>query len=77
MKTATSLLVLGLIGHSVALPGNLKRDEPVADLDRAGKVREAFQTAWKGYRDNAFPHDTLSPVSNGFKDDRYVLYIHI
>jgi mannosyl-oligosaccharide alpha-1,2-mannosidase len=38
--------------------------------DRADAVREAFRHAWSGYRQYAFPHDELRPVSNGFGDSR-------
>ncbi|KAH8892323.1 glycoside hydrolase family 47 protein [Thozetella sp. PMI_491] len=38
--------------------------------DRAAAVKQVFQTSWDGYHANAFPHDTLLPVTNGYKDDR-------
>jgi Glycosyl hydrolase family 47 len=38
--------------------------------DRADAVREAFRHAWAGYKEYAFPHDELHPVSNGFSDSR-------
>lgn len=39
---------------------------------RADAVKEAFQFAWDGYHQYAFPHDELHPVSNGFSDSRFV-----
>ena len=32
---------------------------------RAGKVREAFQHAYRGYQQYAAAHDELLPVTNG------------
>lgn len=37
-------------------------------LDRQQKVREAFLHAWKGYKDHAWLHDELLPISGGKKD---------
>jgi mannosyl-oligosaccharide alpha-1,2-mannosidase len=33
-------------------------------------VKEAFNHAWTGYRQHAFPHDELHPVSGGYGDSR-------
>ncbi|KOS47904.1 hypothetical protein ACN38_g1160 [Penicillium nordicum] len=66
-------LVLGLVGSSAAYP----RPEPEVVLRResenqakADAVKEAFQHAWNGYVEHAFPHDELHPVSNGYGDSR-------
>lgn len=40
--------------------------------ERAAAVKEAFQFAWDGYYEYAFPHDELHPVSNGYSDSRFV-----
>lgn len=37
---------------------------------RSDAVKEAFNFAWKGYVDHAFPHDSLQPVDNTWRDDR-------
>ncbi|TQS31455.1 hypothetical protein Golomagni_08264, partial [Golovinomyces magnicellulatus] len=37
---------------------------------RADAVKEAFNFSWKGYMDHAFPHDSLQPVDNTYRDDR-------
>lgn len=37
---------------------------------RADAVKEAFNFSWKGYVDHAFPHDSLQPVDNTYRDDR-------
>jgi mannosyl-oligosaccharide alpha-1,2-mannosidase len=37
---------------------------------RANAVKEAFQTAWDGYVEYAYGHDSLRPVSNSYDDDR-------
>lgn len=39
---------------------------------RAGKIRSAFQHAWKGYSTFAYGHDELLPVSASFSDSRYM-----
>lgn len=36
--------------------------------DRQQQVLHAFQHAWKGYRDHAWLHDELKPISGGQKD---------
>ncbi|KAI8639087.1 glycoside hydrolase [Parasitella parasitica] len=37
---------------------------------RAGRIRSAFQHAWKGYSTFAYGHDELLPVSSSFSDSR-------
>ncbi|CAG8959476.1 hypothetical protein HYFRA_00001374 [Hymenoscyphus fraxineus] len=37
-------------------------------LGRQQKVKEAFLHAWKGYKDHAWLHDELLPISGGKKD---------
>jgi len=37
-------------------------------LERRGQVEDAFKHAWKGYRDHAWLHDEVMPVSGGQKD---------
>lgn len=37
-------------------------------LARQTKVKEAFQHAWTGYKEHAWLHDELKPVSGGFQD---------
>jgi mannosyl-oligosaccharide alpha-1,2-mannosidase len=80
MKTTAGLfyLVLGLAGPAAAYPrpDSLNRRAPAPDHRRAGAVRRAFQTAWEGYYEHAFPHDTLLPLTNGFEDDRCVPLRH-
>ncbi|KAF9922898.1 hypothetical protein FBU30_006973 [Linnemannia zychae] len=36
---------------------------------RLQAVREGFEHAWKGYKDHAWGHDEVSPVSGGYKDN--------
>lgn len=40
------------------------------DATKAQAVKDAFRLSWKGYYDNAFPHDTLLPISRKYEDDR-------
>ena len=37
-------------------------------LQRRDKVEDAFKHAWKGYKDHAWLHDEVMPVSGGQKD---------
>jgi mannosyl-oligosaccharide alpha-1,2-mannosidase len=59
-----------------------RRDEPryrmspkldtqaMTHQQRADAVRNAYQFAWNGYMQHAFPHDQLLPVTNTFSDPR-------
>ncbi|XP_023687300.2 endoplasmic reticulum mannosyl-oligosaccharide 1,2-alpha-mannosidase isoform X1 [Paramormyrops kingsleyae] len=51
-------------------PGQAVSQVPATGLtepmDRAEAVREAFRHAWKGYRDFAWGHDELKPVSKSY-----------
>ncbi|KAM3454953.1 hypothetical protein NHJ6243_008721 [Beauveria neobassiana] len=68
MKISACLLA-AMLGQAIALPASEKR-APAPDRARATAVRAAFQTAWSGYYKNAWPHDTLRPISNTYEDDR-------
>lgn len=60
---------LTLVGRAVAYPHNqpaLRSD----DSSRAHAVVEAFNHAWKGYREYAWGHDELLPVTNGYGNSR-------
>lgn len=35
-------------------------------VDRLEAVRDAFRHAWKGYKDHAWGHDELKPISKSF-----------
>lgn len=35
-------------------------------VDRLEAVRDAFRHAWKGYKDSAWGHDELKPISKSF-----------
>ena len=37
-------------------------------LERRGQVEDAFKHSWKGYKDHAWLHDEVMPVSGGQKD---------
>lgn len=38
--------------------------------ERANAVKLAFETAWDGYYEYAFPNDELLPVNNSFGNSR-------
>jgi mannosyl-oligosaccharide alpha-1,2-mannosidase len=40
------------------------------DNERANAIKEAFQFAWNGYFEHAFPNDELHPISNTFSNSR-------
>ncbi|XP_050084037.1 endoplasmic reticulum mannosyl-oligosaccharide 1,2-alpha-mannosidase isoform X1 [Anopheles aquasalis] len=52
--------------HRVALPGAQDFKGPTNDRQRA--VVEAFKHSWKGYKEYAWGHDNLKPISMGFSD---------
>lgn len=54
----------GLASQAVAAPSYEARPE------RAAAVQEAFQRAWDGYYEYAFPNDTLRPISKTYENDR-------
>lgn len=68
------LTVLSLLGSTVAYPyGETEAvlgRQPETNQAKADAVKEAFQHAWDGYMKYAFPHDELTPVSNGHADSR-------
>ncbi|KAL2358271.1 putative 1,2-alpha-mannosidase [Cryomyces antarcticus] len=49
--------------------GNNPAAQQVA-AQRAAAVKDAFQTAWNGYYEYAFPNDELLPVNNSFSNSR-------
>lgn len=62
---------LSLLGSSLALPAKSSPDAHA----RADAVKAAFQHAWDGYKKYAFPHDELHPVSDGYGDSRFGLFL--
>lgn len=42
----------------------------VTHPDRLDGVKEAFQRAWDGYYEYAFPNDSLKPISQTYTNDR-------
>lgn len=54
--------------HSKHLSG---RQDVTSESDRADAVKAAFEYAWNGYKQYAFGHDELKPLSNSFSDSRY------
>lgn len=71
MKAAV-ILGLTLVAGAVSLPnhGLRRRFNGSPDTDKSNAVKDAFRTAWSGYYDNAFPDDTLRPLSNVGENDR-------
>ncbi|EME40718.1 glycoside hydrolase family 47 protein [Dothistroma septosporum NZE10] len=43
---------------------------PQDQQERADAVIEQFRFAWDGYYQYAYPHDSLQPVNNTYRDDR-------
>lgn len=39
-----------------------------ARLQRQGQVKDVFKHAWKGYKEHAWLHDEVSPISGGHQD---------
>jgi len=66
MKMVRSLLIpMGLMAATGCGYGG----EPTGDMDRlAQRAREEFQHAWAGYRQYAWGHDALKPLTRSFRD---------
>lgn len=62
MKISTTWLPLATVVTAAAA---------AADKEKMNAVEEVFRRTWNGYREHAWGHDSLRPVSNGFTDDRY------
>ncbi|KAM9841270.1 endoplasmic reticulum mannosyl-oligosaccharide 1,2-alpha-mannosidase [Aulostomus maculatus] len=58
--------------EAAAPPAPANPDDPVTQavsggaVDRLEAVRQAFRHAWKGYKDYAWGHDELKPISKSF-----------
>ncbi|KAN0086923.1 Glycoside hydrolase [Elaphomyces granulatus] len=81
MRVAPWFLLLSFVacsgtGDATAHPAwvreslRLKNNRQSTDTNsqRAAAVKQAFQTAWDGYQDHAFPHDQLHPLTNSSDD---------
>lgn len=67
----TSILFASLFYGAYAAPGHrIVRPRQSDEAGRAAAVRDAFQFAWNGYSQYAFPNDELRPVSNTFSNSR-------
>lgn len=61
-------------GKPVSIPKiqHVFSDESTIDKikreERLGKVKEEFRKAWDGYKEKAWMHDELKPVTGGFRD---------
>lgn len=56
---------------AAAAPGHrVVRPRQSNEAARAAAVKDAFQFAWGGYSQYAFPNDELKPVSNTFSNSR-------
>lgn len=67
----SSTWLLALLGSSSQVDG-IKARGPTyaAQPDRAAAVKEAFNRAWAGYYQYAFPNDSLKPIAKSFENDR-------
>lgn len=72
MRWSTATLATLLCSAANALPTDLKIEKRLGgpNVERANAVKEAFEVAWNGYYEYAFPNDELKPVSNGFGNSR-------
>lgn len=67
----SSAWLLALLGSSAQVYGIRARGPMyAANPDRAAAVKEAFDRAWAGYYQYAFPNDSLKPISKSFENDR-------
>ena len=79
MYISVALLVPFVVQQCWAIPRTQnsrhkygRSDDSELNQFRANAVKEAFQHAWDGYYEYAFPHDELHPVTNTSGDSRYV-----
>lgn len=74
ISLCTALIAAFTISSSKATA--IKRDRGLdsctANNDRAQRIKGSFQFAYNGYKQHAFGHDELLPVSEHFSDSRYV-----
>jgi Glycosyl hydrolase family 47 len=74
-----ALAVWCLVGCVMAHPGTRNELVPVRRFSvaqasqRVESVKQAFQVAWDGYKQYAFRHDQLHPLSNSYDDNLYGL----
>lgn len=64
--------IFGMIAAAAAFPshGVQRRIKKSPDPKKADAVVEAFRASWNGYYKNAFPSDTLRPLSRVGVNDR-------
>ncbi|KAG5950302.1 hypothetical protein E4U53_005285 [Claviceps sorghi] len=72
MPTTTAFALAALLlSPALASPAAAwKGSQPTPDLPKAAQVKQAFQIAWNGYHQHAFPNDTLKPVTADSVNDR-------
>ncbi|KAG5925487.1 hypothetical protein E4U42_004249 [Claviceps africana] len=69
-KTAFAVAALLLSPALASSAATWRKGQPTPDLPKAAQVKQAFQIAWNGYHQHAFPNDTLSPISGKGLNDR-------
>lgn len=78
ISACTALIAAFAISSSKATA--IKRDGHLdsctANNERAQRIKGSFQFAYNGYKQYAFGHDELLPVSEGFSDSRYMFHLH-
>lgn len=64
--------IFGFIAAAASFPyhGKGRRANMSPDPEKANTVVEAFRASWNGYYENAFPNDTLRPLTNVGENDR-------
>jgi mannosyl-oligosaccharide alpha-1,2-mannosidase len=74
--SAAAALLVSLAAAAPPFKPHGPHEQPqyIVNEKRAGAVKEAFQVSWDGYYKHAFRHDSLRPVTNGWEDDRSVLF---
>ncbi|KAI6379443.1 hypothetical protein MCOR25_002026 [Pyricularia grisea] len=70
MRLGDLLSFIGLASLTFASPLAKREIQYSPNREKAEAVKAAFRRSWDGYMQQAFPHDTLRPVSGGWADDR-------
>lgn len=67
------LTAFALVGYVVSSPvASKENSNSKKNAKRAQEIKDAFEFAWSGYVEYAFPQDELRPVSNTASNSRYV-----
>jgi hypothetical protein len=66
--------ILFIFWHVFSFTGERRQSAASHEMwdreQRANFIRSSFMDGWNGYKENAYPHDMLKPLTNAGLDDR-------